>query len=116
MPHRAHRATMSVRGPTAARTRDLDGGGSDLAALEEEVRGTDCFAGSAGFLEAVGLQGAQCIVERVEVDHHDTSHVTLPCSRPHQCVDACRERTEPRTLLEASCRALDDLSDLPRVC
>jgi hypothetical protein len=36
---------------------------SDFAAFEEEVRGPECFAGSAGLLEAVGLQGAQCVVE-----------------------------------------------------
>ena len=66
------------------------GVGSYLAALEKEVRGPEHLGGCPSLLEGLGFEGAQRVVECVEVDHHHATDFAISPSWPHQSVHTGR--------------------------
>ena len=73
---------------------------SEVSALEQEMGGAELLAGRPDVLQVLGLQSAQRILERVEIDEDQPTDLAALGSRSHECINARRAGPEPRALSE----------------
>lgn len=89
---------------------------SDLATFEQEVHGREQLAGNTEFMEALGLQRIERVVERFEIDDDYTTEFAVLRAWSHQCIHVRRAGNEPRALRKGSGDLLHVFIDFHRVC